>query len=271
MLFVVENNGIAQTTPTADTIGGSIVARGAAFGLPPGELDDSGRTSSRRSKRSSTRVRATAPAGISRHRHGALGPHSKGDDLRDPAEMRRHRRARSARPAWRDCRSGARAAIEAGNAAVHRDVASARCSARESQFDVTPRAHVSRRNVEAACPAGAGAYCGAVNVRASLNASLRRLLETHPDVIPARRGSSRPVRRRVQGHGGAVDRLSAAASSRRRSAKPGSSARASASRWPVSGRSSRSCSRISSRWRWTRSTTTPSSSRACSSTSRCRS
>src|SRR5215471_72453 len=33
MLFVVEHNGIAQTTPTAETIGGSIVARGAAFGL----------------------------------------------------------------------------------------------------------------------------------------------------------------------------------------------------------------------------------------------
>src|SRR5579871_6769867 len=41
MLFVVENNGIAQTTPTADTIGGSIAARGEAFGLRTWELDDS--------------------------------------------------------------------------------------------------------------------------------------------------------------------------------------------------------------------------------------
>lgn len=40
MLFVVENNGIAQTTPTATTVGGSIAARGAAFGLRTWELDD---------------------------------------------------------------------------------------------------------------------------------------------------------------------------------------------------------------------------------------
>ena len=41
LLFVVENNGIAQTTKTADTIGGSIVARGDAFGLRTWRLDDS--------------------------------------------------------------------------------------------------------------------------------------------------------------------------------------------------------------------------------------
>src|SRR5579863_9225149 len=33
LLFVVENNGVAQTTATAETIGGSIEARGTAFGL----------------------------------------------------------------------------------------------------------------------------------------------------------------------------------------------------------------------------------------------
>ena len=33
MLFVLENNNIAQTTPTADTVGGSLEARGLAFGL----------------------------------------------------------------------------------------------------------------------------------------------------------------------------------------------------------------------------------------------
>jgi len=33
VLIVVEHNGIAQTTPTAGTVGGSIPLRGAAFGL----------------------------------------------------------------------------------------------------------------------------------------------------------------------------------------------------------------------------------------------
>ena len=41
VLFVVENNGIAQTTPTVETIGGAIEARGAAFGLKTWRLDDS--------------------------------------------------------------------------------------------------------------------------------------------------------------------------------------------------------------------------------------
>jgi 2-oxoisovalerate dehydrogenase E1 component len=41
MLFVVENNGIAQTTRTATTTAGSLVARGAAFGLRTWEVDDS--------------------------------------------------------------------------------------------------------------------------------------------------------------------------------------------------------------------------------------
>ena len=40
MLFVVENNGIAQTTPTADTTGGSIEARGAALGLRTWRCND---------------------------------------------------------------------------------------------------------------------------------------------------------------------------------------------------------------------------------------
>src|SRR4029450_13255042 len=41
MLFVVENNGIAQTTRTVDTIGGSILGGGAAFGLHTWHVDDS--------------------------------------------------------------------------------------------------------------------------------------------------------------------------------------------------------------------------------------
>ena len=40
MLFVVENNGIAQTTYTKDTIGGEIEARGRAFGLDTWRLSD---------------------------------------------------------------------------------------------------------------------------------------------------------------------------------------------------------------------------------------
>ena len=40
VLFVLENNGIAQTTPTDQTIGGDLEARGAAFGLRTWRLND---------------------------------------------------------------------------------------------------------------------------------------------------------------------------------------------------------------------------------------
>lgn len=40
VLFVVENNGIAQTTETRHTLGGSIEARGSAFGLRTWQLSD---------------------------------------------------------------------------------------------------------------------------------------------------------------------------------------------------------------------------------------
>src|SRR6202012_3891499 len=41
MLFVVENNNIAQTTPTSETVAGSLEARGSAFGLRTWHLNDS--------------------------------------------------------------------------------------------------------------------------------------------------------------------------------------------------------------------------------------
>jgi hypothetical protein len=40
VLFVVENNGIAQTTSTSSTTGGEILLRGEAFGLQTWRLDD---------------------------------------------------------------------------------------------------------------------------------------------------------------------------------------------------------------------------------------
>src|SRR3954468_1986480 len=79
MLFVVENNGIAQTTPTAETIGGSIAARGEAFGLRTWELDDS-RPDFLASADSVVRtVRETRLPGFLVIHTARLGPHSKGD------------------------------------------------------------------------------------------------------------------------------------------------------------------------------------------------
>ena len=90
VLFVIENNHIAQTTPTALSLAGSVDMRLAAFGIPHFELDTSD-------------VLEIIPAaenlirGI-RHRQAPqalilnterFGPHSKGDDTR-PVEFITH-------------------------------------------------------------------------------------------------------------------------------------------------------------------------------------
>jgi TPP-dependent pyruvate/acetoin dehydrogenase alpha subunit len=90
LLIVVENNGIAQTTPTGRAMAGTVAGRAAAFGVPYeriGTVDVA-----------AIRERLAEP--IERVRRGAgplvvefptvrIGPHSKRDDTRDPAEIER--------------------------------------------------------------------------------------------------------------------------------------------------------------------------------------
>ena len=88
LLVVVENNGIAQTTPTDMTTAGSIEARFQAFDIPCAILDVP----------TADDVFDTALSSVSAIRRGAgphaiviesvrLGPHSKGDDTRSEQEL----------------------------------------------------------------------------------------------------------------------------------------------------------------------------------------
>jgi TPP-dependent pyruvate/acetoin dehydrogenase alpha subunit len=95
ILFVLEDNHIAQTTPTEQAVAGSMAGRFAAFGLPVVELDSSD-------------VLEIAPAAarlLEAARSGAgpqalilhtcrFGPHSKGDDTRPPEVVARLRQQR---------------------------------------------------------------------------------------------------------------------------------------------------------------------------------
>lgn len=92
LVVVVENNGIAQTTATADAMAGSVAGRAAAFGMRYVSL---GGTSI-----DELRARAAGPIGQVRAGDGPLlievhtnrlGPHSKGDDTRDAATLARIR------------------------------------------------------------------------------------------------------------------------------------------------------------------------------------
>src|SRR5512132_609609 len=87
LLFVVENNGIAQTTPTAWTTGGSIAARGRAFGLRTWKLDDAQPDFFERAEEVVAAVRTEHAPGFLVIETRRLGPHSKGDDLRSSEEM----------------------------------------------------------------------------------------------------------------------------------------------------------------------------------------
>ncbi len=88
LLIVVENNHIAQTTPTSHTLAGGIMQRFMAFGIPAIELDTS-----------DVMEIAAASLHLMKEVHEEVspralilntqrfGPHSKGDDTRPEAEV----------------------------------------------------------------------------------------------------------------------------------------------------------------------------------------
>jgi len=88
VLFVVENNHYAQSTPVELELAGSIPARAAAFGVETAELETT----------DVEEIHATAGRAVARIRETGdpfflvldtyrFSPHSKGDDNRDPAEI----------------------------------------------------------------------------------------------------------------------------------------------------------------------------------------
>ena len=92
LLFVVENNRYAQTTPTELAVSGSIVDRARAFGVDAHELESADVDEVHEAAgRAVQRVRERGePSFLVLHTH-RFAPHSKGDDTRDPADVERLR------------------------------------------------------------------------------------------------------------------------------------------------------------------------------------
>jgi TPP-dependent pyruvate/acetoin dehydrogenase alpha subunit len=88
VLFVVENNHYAQSTPVELELAGSIAARGAAFGVEVDELDTTDVEAIHETAgRAVGRIRDTgAPFFLVLNTY-RFSPHSKSDDQRDPAEI----------------------------------------------------------------------------------------------------------------------------------------------------------------------------------------
>lgn len=115
VLFVLENNRIAQTTPVELAVAGGLAARFAAFGLAVEELDTSDVVAIHAAaRRILDDMRASPqPRALILHTH-RFGPHSKGDDTRDPAELAAVREERDPLKVHRDrLEAGERASIEA--------------------------------------------------------------------------------------------------------------------------------------------------------------
>ncbi len=95
ILFVVEHNHIAQTTPSSIALSGSISGRFAAFDIPAIELDSSDVldiSGAAQDILSITRESSSPHALILQTCR--FGPHSKGDDTRPPEEIDRMRSER---------------------------------------------------------------------------------------------------------------------------------------------------------------------------------
>lgn len=95
ILFVVENNKIAQTTPIELNLAGDISTRFTAFNIPLEELDSSDVLEILPvAAHLLTQIRSkTTPSALILHTH-RFGPHSKGDDTRDPGEIEKIRQER---------------------------------------------------------------------------------------------------------------------------------------------------------------------------------
>jgi TPP-dependent pyruvate/acetoin dehydrogenase alpha subunit len=91
VLFVLENNRYAQTTPIELAVAGSIPARFRSFGIDTWERDTTDVLAVQSSAAEAlSHARTGGPAALVLHTY-RFAAHSKGDDVRDPAEIARYR------------------------------------------------------------------------------------------------------------------------------------------------------------------------------------
>lgn len=180
VLFVVEANGIAQTTLTSDTVGGTIEGRGQAFGLRTWRLDDARPDFASRVDGIVAAMRDGQGPGLLVIDTGRLGPHSKGDDLRSAEERERlaHRDPLAALGARLDPQQ--RQQIEQRNAAFIRQIEADAVASPVSRFEVIPQhcLHAATAAVDTLDQPET-----APNVRTAINAALRALLTHRPDLM----------------------------------------------------------------------------------------
>ncbi len=168
LLVVVENNGIAQTTYTRETIGGSIEERGAAFGFATWHLADDDPEFCRKVADVVTAVRAAGRPGYLVLDTRRMGPHSKGDDLRSGEEMAGIRTRDPLAALGRQLAEATRHRIEARNASFIDEIRAQAEASPEARYSDVP-AHIFGATVLADVRVSYDPYGGAFKVTQGLS------------------------------------------------------------------------------------------------------
>ncbi len=180
VLFVIENNGIAQTTSTAETTGGTIEARGKAFGLPTWRFSDDHPDFCKQVEEVTHTVRGSGGPGFLVLDTMRMGPHSKGDDLRDDAEKEAMRRRDPLARLGDGLTQDLRGEIERRNEQFMKALAERAEASPKAEFEEPPLHIFKKTRVTQKAGPVRGDPAGKGNVRQSLNSALRQLLE-HSD------------------------------------------------------------------------------------------
>ena len=182
VLFVVENNGIAQTTGTDTTTAGSLTARGEAFGIRTWRVSDDAPDLFRVAGEAVSTVRSTRSPGFLVVDTMRLGPHSKGDDPRTEAELDAVRARDPLARVAAVLPDDERLRIEADNAVFLKSALARAMESRPARFDAVPF-HVFGEDMPEPSALPATRAAAERTVRQSLNETLHRLLQTHEDVV----------------------------------------------------------------------------------------
>lgn len=182
LLIVVENNGIAQTTYTQATLGGGFEERGVAFGLKTWRYSDNDPHFFEKVESAVATVRDSQRPGFLVIDTRRMGPHSKGDDLRDKNELAAIQMRDPLAALGRKLSADIRSNIEARNTAFIESVREIANASPEAVFETIPQ-HIfkdSKRSQEMVSyhEGSAGS-----NVRQVLNGALRHLLEVAPETL----------------------------------------------------------------------------------------
>jgi 2-oxoisovalerate dehydrogenase E1 component len=182
LLVVVENNGIAQTTYTRETIGGSIEQRGAAFGFATWHLADDDPEFCRKASAVVAEVRQSGRPGFLVIDTRRMGPHSKGDDLRPGEELDEIRIRDPLAALGGRLPEATRMRIDARNATFIDEI-KARAETSPEARDVDVPRHIFR----APAPGGSRIVyprpAAGCTVRQSINTALRELLVSVPELL----------------------------------------------------------------------------------------